>query len=532
MAKHYIKTIRLFRRAEDSAERIIIKEFFRFIGCLVYDLPLNDINEFKRELNKENQNDVDIILNMEKIPIDLRSGVRPKRVIANAVKREEDGSFTKEWDVQAVRGKQMVAILEEDDEFLEKTPKNGEILIKKLIQAIWLCTDEEQTENETVLESKKIVQELEEIRKFFFAHNLLGYLLAKKELRAFQMGGNGNVPDFQAGVEYGEGEYILHVIGAFVVADRMFSDEWKREEKYESVYVKYVQVNAARKARETASLLSESAFADVINHLPAKIEEWYGIEIEEPIFCTPQKLNGLLQNIIMQDPNYVCAYFLAACLSLNSVGNQAVVNAGKYFSYMVKLIQSGEDAAFSAFANFHRGWYEEEYQYGARTAKKYYESAVHDNDNCYQACFKLAKIAARDGRSQEAQQGYEKVLKIFGITEKMTEESFLMRLKTLNLKELQYAFNSYMGMSHLAYGNRMTIISEVYLNRAYLVLNAYCNCEGLSEVLDKKEWIAFRSYHEKSRPVAILMQELKYRCESIGYLKMYKILQKAELSVG
>ena len=66
MAKHYIKTIRLFRRAEDNAERIIIKEFFRFIGCLVYDLPLNDINEFRRELNKENQNDVDIILNMEK----------------------------------------------------------------------------------------------------------------------------------------------------------------------------------------------------------------------------------------------------------------------------------------------------------------------------------------------------------------------------------------------------------------------------------------------------------------------------------
>ena len=464
--------------------------------------------------------------------MDLRSGVRPKRVIANAIKREEDGSFTKEWNVQAVKAKQMVAILEEDDEFLEKTPKKGEILIKKLIQAIWLCTDEEQTANETILESKKIVQELDEIRKFFFSCNMLGYLQAKKELRAFQMGGNGNVPDFQEGVEYGEGEYILHMIGAFVVADRMFSNEWKHGEKYESVYVKYVQVNAARKARETASLLSERAFADVINHLPVKIEEWYGIEIEEPIFRTPQKLNELLQNIIMQDPNYVCAYFLAACLSLNSVGNQAVVNAGKYFSYMVSLIQSGEDAAFSAFANFHRGWYEEEYQYGARTAKKYYESAVHDNDNCYQACFKLAKIAAKDGRNQEAQQRYEKVLKIFGITEKMIEDAFLMRLKTLNLTELLYAFNSYMGMSRLAYGNRTTIISEVYLNRAYLVLNAYCDCKVLSEVLDKKEWIAFHSYHEKSKPVEKLMQELKYSCESIGYRRMYEILQKAELGVG
>ena len=57
-----IKSIRILRPTEAAAEKEFVKEFFRFVGCLVVDVRIVAEEQFKEEMQNPVDYDVDLVL--------------------------------------------------------------------------------------------------------------------------------------------------------------------------------------------------------------------------------------------------------------------------------------------------------------------------------------------------------------------------------------------------------------------------------------------------------------------------------------
>ncbi len=64
-----IKTIRILRTTQAADVKEMVKEFFRFIGCLVHDIPVQArIQDVAQILNEPTKHDVDLILTTDYEP--------------------------------------------------------------------------------------------------------------------------------------------------------------------------------------------------------------------------------------------------------------------------------------------------------------------------------------------------------------------------------------------------------------------------------------------------------------------------------
>ena len=52
---------------EDSSEKEVIKEFFRFIGCIVYDSPVRSQKDLDKVIKEDPWHDVDIVINLKQL---------------------------------------------------------------------------------------------------------------------------------------------------------------------------------------------------------------------------------------------------------------------------------------------------------------------------------------------------------------------------------------------------------------------------------------------------------------------------------
>ena len=104
----------------------------------------------------------------------------------------------------------------------------------------------------------------------------------------------------------------------------------------------------------------------------------------------------------------MAAYLLAASISKTS--RDLEFAAREYYSYI--LAQTHPNDIYYAFIQYELGNYYEKIGGNIDAAVQYFKQALAQDDNCYQAQYKVSCYDARAGRYQEAEIGFMRVIKI------------------------------------------------------------------------------------------------------------------------
>lgn len=469
--KHNIKTIRLIRNVSATSERIVIKEFFRFIGCFVHDQPVSSWSEFKDIVFTPSNHDVDIILN-----ITIENKISNPYIL-----KRTKGIFLD----YSLADKQYNIINIEDDsgkspQYFEQKRDLNEAVINSLIQQIWNEKDNE----ESSARLKEIQESLKELNRLYSNNNLIGYLQNKRAFRVLNM---REVREY-GGKEYkisSESEYVREMLKAF---NRIYESEIKPT----TIYTEYAKINAARKIREVYKLLD-----DIPNE----------VTISPNVFWTDELLEKL-EKIYNDDPTYISIFLLAANICQSDANAEYKLQAMEYLNQVSKDANCSD--VFLAFVKYQQGLHIEKTRKNLDVAADYYQDAVESDKQCYQARFKIAYCKAEKGNLIGALSNYQEVNRI--ITSRNVKRD---GLSGLCLKELQYVYKTSIRIAKLQYYMNNKANVKEYLIKAMNAAKEYAENECLAFVFDDSEKI--NEYHRESIPVDILFSLLYKLAVLYGY---------------
>lgn len=467
-----IKTIRLIYSLHDAAEKEVIKEFFRFVGCLVYDMPIRSQNVFDNLVLEDPWHDVDIILNLYDYSPLWKSTSRTKRVFLTYHLEKQKG--TREYIWKNPKEKENTAATKK---------KLNQQIFEHLIKNIW---DDEKfsTQKESLLEINKLYQ----------ANDLLVYLQLKRTFKVV------NMPEIEGRSSKSNKISITNqVVDNFI--SKMMNHLWnvyesfseKRWEKLQSVYSIYARVNAARKIREIFKLLDE-----VPHGLCSKV-----------VAIDAKELLHELKRLQDMDSRYYSMFFLSAyiCQSDPTLNLQA----GKFYETVLKNIATiGGISEFEAFVVYHLGAYSEKQWRDFDDAFHNFSKAAQLDPECYQARFKLGCHKVRQNRYVEAIEDFSRVIDI------LSPQS-VSEWKAIPLKRLQYIYKSYIWMADIAEQYLGSLEkASYYLSHAAVVAEAYTRNDCIQKMLDEDDIKDVNKYHFESVPVGFLWNLLMRRANVLG----------------
>ena len=380
-----IKTIRILRTTQAADVKEMVKEFFRFIGCLVHDIPVQVeeksagdwTHAFAQILNEPTKHDVDLILTTEYRPwlAALTANAQkcfPKRKIIGM-------SFALDQDVVRLGNTQFI---------LPDDTKQAKIrsVIDVLIDNIW--NDPLDTKKQT---------SLHQINELYYQCELFHYLQMKRTFRVANMNEVLKLGANHYDIPYKP--YIDRMLRAFYgFRVHLISLQPK------TVYSIYAATNAARKIREIYSVLSENSEYRRRKAVPT-VE--VGVLLRE--------LNGIYQS----DPKYAGMYYLAAYLCQSD--ENRILDAYNYYRQARELSLKETDG-FYAFGIYQLGHYLGKTLRESILPQQLYQEAEAKNRRCYQAAFQIACCYTVQGRFEQAANEFTKVIAILS--------------NGLNLKEL------------------------------------------------------------------------------------------------
>lgn len=496
MSTKSILTIQLVHPFESASEAEFLKEFFRFVGCLVYDRPLAQT----RNTQSISQSDAVIFLNC---PVEGQYGLSSGSICAYLY-----FEFAVQ-DKSAYEWKKLQDNILVSNQAKSKAELESQI-IQYLVDQIW---------KDSPLDAKCI----QEVCELYLANNLYPLLQYKRALRVLRM---GEAIDANIAISKITPEPVIvemlrsfwHVYAVLRKEQRLYAQEppsQANEQDGRSVYGIYACVNAGRCLRQVYLVLSY--IPDDNLNCDAEKE---GLSPEEARFtiCGVQTLVGQLKFLLAKDKSFLTAYLLAASISKTS--RELAFAAREYYSYI--LTQTHPSDIYYAFIQYELGNYYEKIGGNISSALQYFKQALEQDDNCYQAQYKVSCYDARVGRFQEAELGFMRVIKILFCGKNSDD---VANWEQLSLKRVQYAFKSYIWLAKIAYNYyRNTSMVVQWVGKAFQAAKMYqaswllrrsvdfagnpdqeeSSAQEPQEVTVNRNWMDLQNYHRQSLPMYVL----------------------------
>ena len=477
MTENYIKTLRLIRKEKDAPEKELIKEFARYIGCFVYDTPVEYYEDVIKLLEDKKKHDVDIVLNIKKEELEkikmLELTINTERIIVFV-----------DFDIEEEEVNKDTRIKESLKDIVEKIGEERKTICEN--------NNDKEKVNEIVNETKDSLIEK------FVENNLFEYLQSKRSLRILNMGewiGEGGEKHKISNSSFqSKDSYIENMLRTFC---NVYDEAIKT--KTNSVYSMYAQANLGRRIRELMELISEKELEKINSDN----------RITKP---SVKELEKVVKRICQLDDEYFCVYFLVAGIYQTDMETDKYLEADIYYKKICDQLKKSRSPEFYAFAKYQWGSYSEKIWHDYEWAMECYHDAAKIDENLYQPRFKIACREARVGHTKEAMEGFNQTLDI------------LYKYNTCP-KGLQYAFKVYIWMAKLAMRDDFQAANE-YLELAYNVAMIFAKNEQFKKIMDLQKYKNYIEYHKKSEPVRILFQIVLDLVNMIGNKELANKIMK------
>lgn len=337
-----IQTICLFRRKEADSWSVFLLEFFKLIGCIVYDCvwSAKDEDEFKKVLYE----DYDIIILWDLLP-DTEGKLRNWAKDKNS--GDKDGTENKEIQLIPVNGEVSEENVQRQD-FIMFTSANCKCYLKLLIDKIWNGTENKDISflGEAYIRS----------RLFFYCYNK-GNLKFVQEYYPLN-GKDGRIAEKRK----------LACLSIYNQYAECYNDLMKYAEESTdlSYYYKYALVNIRYELNSIRSLGADRTifYTDQLLKQAERIKRAHPDEI---------RIHFLVAKICKDDDSYLweAEFHFLRCIN-------------KFFS-QYRECRAG-DFLYYQFAKY----YEKSRKENEKAAE-YYQMAKEVNNQSYRAIYKLAK---------------------------------------------------------------------------------------------------------------------------------------------
>lgn len=464
-----------------SSEKEAIKEFFRFVGCMVYEQVITPGSSFDKVLEHNNAG-IQIILRSDK------TAIADGKVLNTAWfmnRAPQDPYLYVSCNAAACRFK----IVRRSNAFKARKFKYGKSyeknLIDDIVNVLWSTQPFHQTE-------------LLKISNSYHKNDLLFYLQSKRAFRIIRM---GETMTLEKETRYLKDEaFVKQMLHAF----RRVSISLNLQ-KAACIYTIYACINAERKIREVLQLMNPNEQKDLIHAVASKI------------------LLKNLERIERIYPSYCARYFLAAFICLSNQNLE--LSALQYYNKALEIADQlpGEQSGFRAFVYYQMGSFYEKVLGRESGAALFYRSAALKNDNCYQAAFKTGCYWAQCGKLQEAAESFQKTMSILSKGLKIHALEDPRNAQCLSLKEWQYIYKTYIWLAKIEWNTKGPEHTWYYLARAKVAEQMYEQNACLIQLLNDKPNTAgeltkksLLQYHQNSMPVCLLRGTLQRWEEATG----------------
>lgn len=476
--------IHIVRPIDSAAEKEYIKEFFRFIGCFIYDQAVDEGNpsEWDQLLQSSNEeNGIDIILNhygSDPYLSDCQQ-LDIKRIYCYF-------DFDKGTDAVSSTPLTLADVPKEAKPLSKATLR--EEMIQKLIKEIWV---DEPDICRNILTLAGIYMNNRQGDLFFL-------LQAKRCFRVLGMGEVLREPSAQV-ARIPLSDYIKRILNGL----------WElrvRLKESSDAYSAYARVNAAIMMREIVYKLydSDRAQLNAINYAGESFR-----------LFTVRELVQELRNLIEADSQFVSAYLLMASLCKSYSDPDRDEEA----CYLQALRSVPNSKKGYAFIWYRIGYFYEKKLFKTERALEYYQKAVQLDPNFYQALFKLSYYAAADGRFNEAESLLNRMIQaIFhGRSTEPNINGEYENWLALSLKDSQYVYKAYILLARIAINSEREYSARAFVGKACLAATRFEEAGLVRYAADSSDIVfdRFISYHKSSTPVWSIWQVLRPWSEDI-----------------
>lgn len=445
---------RMIRKVDQAPTKEVIKEFLRFIGCIVSDHPVRSVQEAEA-IMADTQDVVDILLGFECA----------------------DTEQALVWEKQCHRPGRALIVRRGIPSAPPKR-KYYTALIDALIDTVWADTD-------GVPAGKDQRAQLRKIRQIFFEHHLFGYLLSKRSLRIIDMpeiyGSRFHFGELRQklladdGSEEAEKTYIHRMLDAFFNAYSALDTI-----EPPGVYARYARINAARKIWEVRDSVV--------------VTKDYQIPSAEDLLKELDDLYDL-------DRDYMGTIFLAAAVCKSDPA--LYLTSSNYLRLLLDTIQ-GREGEVCSFVYYEYGRHLERVYQDWEHAVAYYQKAAQLWKHNYQAQFKLGCYEAQYHRD------YPKALQTFLDLRVMIARVYSgdesVNYENLTLKTIQYLFKTDIWIWILSSELDRNITAQISLTLAEQDVSNYKKNACARQVYAEDDEVLkdLQAYHENSLPVRLL----------------------------
>lgn len=488
--KPNIKTVRILRTVQAASEKEFIKEFFRYIGCLVHDVP---IYPNSNKSNWKSGHDVDIVLatRREELGLVTRENYQIEKKHVFIVMDFSERLF----DIQDGLG-----LYENPNDKGDSNKSMGKsdfekLVLKSLVLNIW------KVEYESNLKG------LYDLVDAYVNCELFYFLQMKRTFRVVNMGEvlalgtrHYDIPD---------SDYISKMLDAF----ECFLVCTEKKDYSKNIYDIYSRVNAARKIREICNNLAAGS------KLRQKAER----------LCRPVPfLLKCLNSLYGLDPEYSGMYYLAAYICQSD--SRYCLDAFDYYQDAREKVDEKTNA-FYAFGIYQLGRFAKKYQNQSQYALTYYKNATDANERCYQAKFQIACNFAETRQFDQAIECFQDVIKILTEGVNLRDIAYGQDIsyenigdwQYISLKEIQYIFKVNIWLAKICLVRTGESAIGPYIRRALSAAIAYRSGTIVKKCCDDIQWKKIDGFHKKGLPVRALFIVLR---EIVGDSKVNEDLKK------
>lgn len=485
-----VNTIRIIRFFEDAAEKEYIREFFRFVGCIVFDSLIDEWLDARWERNlrpDSEENGVEVVLNYYgEDPYQTECAQEGIRRVYLYFSLNDKIAVCRKTTART-----KAAILKQPGCCFNSKYATRTNAVEQLIEVIWEENFEQQNALACVFSLYKNIA----LRKGFCT-DLFYLLQAKRSLRVLNMGEVLQEPSAK----------VSHIPLQEYIRRILLGLSWfyqnLDENGNEDVYTTYAKVNAANMIREVERLLFEGDKTKIQFYL-----------------ATEDELIRELRPVQAKEPQFLSLYLLMANVyQLN--WRQNPIQKELYAQVLHSLPGNSRRAGF---VWYRLGLYYEKCN-DLNRAMPCYQKSVQMDRMCYMAWYKLGYFAARENLYNEAEQYLTQMIKVIfhGRSTSPDEDGEYRNWSHINLKELQYTYKSYISRAKIQIIKKGEFSTRALIGKACLDVSKYENPDMIFKIADEEtetsDWIAYQAYlkyHKTSAPVWAMWQVLHPWSENI-----------------
>lgn len=490
-----VNTIRIIRFFEDAAEKEYIREFFRFVGCIVFDSLIDEWLDARWEQNllpDSEENGVEVVLNyygrdpyLEEC---VQTGIRRVYLyfsLKDGVAEIKDNPLD-----QTQQGVKQPT--QPTNKYKTRTDA-----VNKLIGEIWKDAPADQKILNDIFVMYRSISLPTGIPKQIFNTDLFYLLQAKRSFRVLNM---GEVLQEQTAK-------ISHIpLQDYIEKILLGLSDFYRQlnaNGSEDVYTTYAKVNAANMIREVEQLLFENDKNKIQFYL-----------------ATESELIQELVSVQKKEPEFLSLYLLMANVyQLN--WRQNPIQEELYTRVLRSLPENSRRAGF---VWYRLGLYYEKNN-NLNKAMLCYQKSVQTDRMCYMAWYKLGYHTAREKQYDKAEQYLTQMIKVIfhGRSTSPEEDGEYPDWSNINLKELQYVYKSYISRAKIQIINKGEFYTRALIGKACLAASKYEDPDIIFKIADPpatgtndgNAYLAYLTYHKTSAPVWAMWQVLRPWSEKI-----------------